>query len=101
MKAEGSLDHAKASARAAYRQPLKAAAPDRATSFPTRKASRYRQCYARKKAWRSACRPGRVAGAIRLAAANLGPGKTIVTMLCDPATFDTSRGCSNPEFLRY
>jgi len=39
-----------------------------------------------------------VAGAIRLAR-ELGPGKTIVTMLCDPATRYQSRLC-NPEFLR-
>ncbi len=39
-----------------------------------------------------------VAGAIRLAKA-LGPGKTIVTILCDPATRYQSR-LFNPEFLR-
>ena len=39
-----------------------------------------------------------VAGAIRLAK-TLGPGKTIVTMLCDPATRYQSR-LFNPEFLR-
>ncbi len=39
-----------------------------------------------------------VAGAIRLAK-RLGPGKTIVTMLCDPATRYQSR-LFNPEFLR-
>lgn len=39
-----------------------------------------------------------VAGAIRLAR-KLGPGKTIVTMLCDPATRYQSR-LFNPEFLR-
>jgi cysteine synthase A len=39
-----------------------------------------------------------VAGAIRLAR-ELGPGKTIVTMLCDPATRYQSR-LFNPEFLR-
>ena len=39
-----------------------------------------------------------VAGAIRLAK-QLGPGKTIVTMLCDPATRYQSR-LFNPEFLR-
>ena len=39
-----------------------------------------------------------VAGAIRLAR-ELGPGKTIVTMLCDPATRYHSR-LFNPEFLR-
>jgi len=39
-----------------------------------------------------------VAGAIRLAH-ELGPGKTIVTMLCDPATRYQSR-LFNPEFLR-
>jgi cysteine synthase A len=39
-----------------------------------------------------------VAGAIRLAK-ELGPGKTIVTMLCDPATRYQSR-LFNPEFLR-
>ena len=39
-----------------------------------------------------------VAGAIRLAR-TLGPGKTIVTMLCDPATRYQSR-LFNPEFLR-
>src|SRR5918993_81027 len=39
-----------------------------------------------------------VAGAIRLAK-QLGPGKTIVTMLCDPATRYGSR-LSDPEFLR-
>ena len=39
-----------------------------------------------------------VAGAIRLAK-KLGPGKTIVTMLCDPATRYQSR-LFNPEFLR-
>ena len=39
-----------------------------------------------------------VAGAIRLARA-LGPGKTIVTILCDPATRYQSR-LFNPEFLR-
>ncbi len=38
-----------------------------------------------------------VAGAIRLAK-ELGPGKTIVTMLCDPATRYQSR-LFNPEFL--
>ncbi len=38
-----------------------------------------------------------VAGAIRLARA-LGPGKTIVTILCDPATRYQSR-LFNPEFL--
>ena len=38
-----------------------------------------------------------VAGAIRLAR-ELGPGKTIVTMLCDPATRYQSR-LFNPEFL--
>ena len=38
------------------------------------------------------------AGAIRLAR-ELGPGKTIVTMLCDPATRYQSR-LFNPEFLR-
>ncbi len=39
-----------------------------------------------------------VAGAIRLAG-ELGPGKTIVTMLCDPASRYQSR-LFNPEFLR-
>ena len=39
-----------------------------------------------------------MAGAIRLAR-KLGPGKTIVTMLCDPATRYQSR-LFNPEFLR-
>jgi cysteine synthase A len=39
-----------------------------------------------------------VAGAIRLAR-ELGPGHTIVTMLCDPATRYQSR-LFNPEFLR-
>jgi len=39
-----------------------------------------------------------VAGAIRLAR-KLGPGKTIVTILCDPATRYQSR-LFNPEFLR-
>ena len=39
-----------------------------------------------------------VAGAIRLAR-KLGPGKMIVTMLCDPATRYQSR-LFNPEFLR-
>ena len=39
-----------------------------------------------------------VAGAVRLAR-ELGPGKTIVTMLCDPATRYQSR-LFNPEFLR-
>jgi cysteine synthase A len=39
-----------------------------------------------------------VAGAIRLAK-RLGPGKTIVTMLCDPATRYQSR-LFNPDFLR-
>ena len=39
-----------------------------------------------------------VAGAIRLAR-ELGPGRTIVTMLCDPATRYQSR-LFNPEFLR-
>jgi len=39
-----------------------------------------------------------VAGAIRLAR-EIGPGKTIVTMLCDPATRYQSR-LFNPEFLR-
>ena len=39
-----------------------------------------------------------VAGAIRLAK-KLGPGKTIVTMLCDPAARYQSR-LFNPEFLR-
>jgi len=39
-----------------------------------------------------------VAGAIRLAR-ELGPGKTIVTMLCDPATRYQSR-LFDPEFLR-
>jgi cysteine synthase A len=39
-----------------------------------------------------------VAGAIRLAK-KLGPGKTIVTMLCDPATRYQSR-LFNPDFLR-
>ena len=39
-----------------------------------------------------------VAGAIRLAR-ELGPGKTIVTMLCDPASRYQSR-LFNPEFLR-
>lgn len=39
-----------------------------------------------------------VAGAIRLAR-KLGPGKTIVTVLCDPATRYQSR-LFNPEFLR-
>ena len=39
-----------------------------------------------------------VAGAIRLAK-TLGPGKTIVTILCDPATRYQSR-LFNPEFLR-
>ena len=39
-----------------------------------------------------------VAGAIRLAR-KLGPGHTIVTMLCDPATRYQSR-LFNPEFLR-
>lgn len=39
-----------------------------------------------------------VAGAIRLAR-KLGPGKTIVTMLCDPASRYQSR-LFNPEFLR-
>ena len=39
-----------------------------------------------------------VAGAIRLAR-ELGPGKTIVTVLCDPATRYQSR-LFNPEFLR-
>ena len=39
-----------------------------------------------------------VAGAIRMAR-ELGPGKTIVTMLCDPATRYQSR-LFNPEFLR-
>jgi cysteine synthase A len=39
-----------------------------------------------------------IAGAIRLAR-KLGPGKTIVTMLCDPATRYQSR-LFNPEFLR-
>ena len=39
-----------------------------------------------------------VAGAIRLAG-KLGPGKTIVTILCDPATRYQSR-LFNPEFLR-
>ena len=39
-----------------------------------------------------------VAGAIRLAKI-LGPGKTIVTVLCDPATRYQSR-LFNPEFLR-
>lgn len=39
-----------------------------------------------------------VAGAIRLAR-QLGPGKTIVTMLCDPATRYQSR-LANAEFLR-
>jgi len=39
-----------------------------------------------------------VAGAISLAR-ELGPGKTIVTMLCDPATRYQSR-LFNPEFLR-
>ena len=39
-----------------------------------------------------------VAGAVRLAR-KLGPGKTIVTMLCDPATRYQSR-LFNPEFLR-
>jgi cysteine synthase len=39
-----------------------------------------------------------VAGAIRLAR-ELGPGKIIVTMLCDPATRYQSR-LFNPEFLR-
>ena len=39
-----------------------------------------------------------VAGAIRLAR-KLGPGKTIVTMLCDPATRYQSR-LFNPDFLR-
>jgi cysteine synthase len=39
-----------------------------------------------------------VAGAIRLAK-RLGPGKTIVTMLCDPAARYQSR-LFNPEFLR-
>ena len=39
-----------------------------------------------------------VAGAIRLAKL-LGPGKTIVTMLCDPATRYQSR-LFNPDFLR-
>ena len=39
-----------------------------------------------------------VAGAIRLAR-KLGPGKTIVTVLCDPATRYQSR-LFNPDFLR-
>jgi cysteine synthase A len=39
-----------------------------------------------------------VAGAIRLAK-KLGPGKTIVTMLCDPATRYQSR-LFNPQFLK-
>ena len=39
-----------------------------------------------------------VAGAIRLAR-KLGPGKIIVTMLCDPGTRYQSR-LFNPEFLR-
>ena len=39
-----------------------------------------------------------VAGAIRLAQ-QLGPGKTIVTMLCDPGSRYQSR-LYNPEFLR-
>jgi len=39
-----------------------------------------------------------IAGAVRLAR-TLGPGKTIVTMLCDPATRYQSR-LFNPEFLR-
>jgi cysteine synthase len=39
-----------------------------------------------------------VAGAVRLAR-KLGPGKTIVTMLCDPGTRYQSR-LFNPEFLR-
>ena len=39
-----------------------------------------------------------VAGAIRLAQ-QLGPGKTIVTMLCDPASRYQSR-LFNPQFLR-
>jgi len=39
-----------------------------------------------------------VAGTIRLAR-KLGPGKTIVTILCDPATRYQSR-LFNPEFLR-
>ena len=39
-----------------------------------------------------------VAGAIRLAR-KLGPGKTIVTMLCDPGTRYQTR-LFNPEFLR-
>ena len=39
-----------------------------------------------------------VAGAVRLAK-KLGPGKTIVTILCDPATRYQSR-LFNPEFLR-
>ncbi len=39
-----------------------------------------------------------VAGAIRLAR-KLGPGKTIVTILCDPGSRYQSR-LYNPEFLR-
>jgi cysteine synthase A len=39
-----------------------------------------------------------VAGAIRLAR-KLGPGKVIVTMLCDPGSRYQSR-LYNPEFLR-
>ncbi|MNV73041.1 cysteine synthase A [compost metagenome] len=39
-----------------------------------------------------------LAGAVRLAR-DLGPGKTIVTVLCDPGTRYASR-LFNPEFLR-
>ena len=50
--------------------------------------------------WRRESRPceGDVAGAVRLAR-KLGPGKTIVTLLCDSGTRYQSK-MFNPDFLR-
>ena len=89
----------KASARAASPPTSKGSSPTQSSSSPTRRAWKSPSPCSRKKGLALGLSSGvNVAGAIRLAR-ELGPGKTIVTMLCDPATRYQSR-LFNPEFLR-
>ena len=98
LKAEAARSP-KGSARAASPPTSKASSPTTASSSPTRKASPITFALLKDEGLALGLSSGvNVAGAIRLAR-ELGPGNTIVTMLCDPATRYQSR-LFNPEFLR-
>ena len=89
----------KASARAASPPTSRACKSTKPSSSPTRKAWRSPLRLLKDEGLSLGLSSGvNVAGAIRLAR-KLGPGKTIVTILCDPGTRYQSR-LFNPEFLR-